>query len=137
VKFLSTIILALCVQAKISAQEIVQLEYYFDSDPGYGAAIQIPFTSDTVIDIETSISLAMLNDGLHSLYVRARDTLGNWSFIQKRSFLKDAEIAAMGTDVTNMEYYFDIDPGYKNGMPMPLVSGSDIVVFDSLNLESL
>ncbi|MEE9465197.1 MAG: cadherin-like domain-containing protein, partial [Candidatus Neomarinimicrobiota bacterium] len=68
--------------------DIVQLEYFIDTDPGYGLAMQVPITPDTTIDTTFNASLAGVPDGFHYLSVRARDASGQWTNSFIRPFLK-------------------------------------------------
>lgn len=60
---------------------IAKLEYYLDYDPGNGLAINIPFTPNPSVDIQTAINLDLtgLPLGEHIIYVRALDNQGVWS----------------------------------------------------------
>jgi gliding motility-associated-like protein len=91
---------------------IMALEYYIDTDPGYGAGTTIPLTAATNINISTTIATGALTAGFHSLYLRALDQDGVWSEIESRSFFLDAFSKGLITDI---EYFFNTDPGYGSG----------------------
>ncbi|MEN9347104.1 MAG: hypothetical protein RLZZ77_615, partial [Bacteroidota bacterium] len=60
-------------------QEIVEVEYYFDADPGLGNGTPIALTAFTgSADLE--LSLDGLANGVHTLYIRVKDANGLWSF---------------------------------------------------------
>lgn len=107
---------------KTSIQEltdIIEMEYYFDVDPGYGSATQINITPDKDInDKVTSISVAGLSKGVHTLFIRTKDEQGAWSLCNSKTILiANPQIV---TDIVEIEYYFDSDPGYGMGTAISL-----------------
>jgi len=57
----------------VHATEIVQIEYFFDEDPGFGNATPVTVTPGQQITVTTNANLSNLSTGLHRLYVRAKD----------------------------------------------------------------
>ncbi len=53
------------------ATALQQLEYFIDTDPGFGLATSVSFTAGT--DISTSFSVNGLANGLHNFYIRSRN----------------------------------------------------------------
>lgn len=101
------------------------VEYFFDSDPGYGKGVVIK-------DIEKGtnrlvIDLGDLPTGAHVLYVRSRDEDGQWSVTVCRPFYvcRSANLAAL-------EYFFDKnDPGQGKATSIALpTTGSDVITFE-------
>lgn len=136
-KYYKTIFIILWTSMTLSAQEIVQMEYFFDTDPGFGMAEQISVSPDSSIFIETTLSVDMLSNGIHTLYMRVRDTIDTWSFTQKRSFLKDPSLTGQNTDIIALEYFFDTDPGLGNGYSISVTPGADIFFLDNVILDGL
>ena len=101
------------------------VEYFFDSDPGYGKGVVIK-------DIEKGtnrlvIDLGDLPTGAHVLYVRSRDEDGQWSVTVCRPFYvcRSANLAAL-------EYFFDNnDPGQGKATSIALpTTGGDVITFE-------
>lgn len=66
------------------------LEYYVDTDPGLGNAVNIPVTP--ALDIANTImniNVERLSPCGHVLYIRARDAAGNWSLINTYKFTNE------------------------------------------------
>ena len=62
-----------------SPQNITQVEYFVDSDPGFGNGTSIGISAGTDLNPSITADLSSLSDGFHVLYVRAKDTEGDWS----------------------------------------------------------
>jgi hypothetical protein len=90
---------------------VTHLEYFIDSDPGYGlaTAVESPFT----------IPLTDLSPGVHTVYIRAKDEKGQWSQTISRQFVKRQGYSESATAPNTMEYFIDNDPGYGNGDNSP------------------
>ena len=107
------------------------VEYFFDTDPGYGNGFVIK-------DVEKGanrivIDLGDLPTGAHVLYVRSRDEARQWSVTICRPFYvcRSAELSAI-------EYFFDDkDPGHGKAISVVLPKMSDNVVTFEVKLEGL
>jgi hypothetical protein len=109
------------------SQNIVKVEYFFDTDPGYHAGTQLPVVPPTphLSNFTFNASIAGLDDGFHKLYVRAEDENGVWSLSNNRPFLKNT-VSTQMYDLTEVEYFFDNDPGPGNGTNVPFTPGPHI-----------
>jgi len=65
---------------------IDQAEYYFDSDPGQGGGTPITVSKDgnfdsdfEEVDLEIDMSTTGLDVGLHTMYIRFKNSKGEWS----------------------------------------------------------
>lgn len=88
------------------------VEYFFDTDPGYGQGRHLAATEG---EQQLSLSLDELGYGAHILFVRTSDDQGSWSSVEAHPFFicdREGFIA--------MEYYFDTDPGHGLGTPVTL-----------------
>jgi hypothetical protein len=101
------------------------VEYFFDSDPGYGKGVVIK-------DIEKGtnrlvIDLGNLPTGAHVLYVRSRDEEGQWSVTVCRPFY-----VCRRANLTALEYFFDnSDPGQGKATPIALpTTGGNVITFE-------
>jgi len=105
---------------KVTSQNIIRIEYFFDNDPGFGNGISIPIvTGSTIANLNATISLSSISEGKHMLYVRSQDDQGNWSITNKRQIAQMPHIVAM-------EYFFDTDPGFGNGIQIPVATDTAI-----------
>lgn len=134
---LLSLILTLFSSGLLTGQQIDKVEYFIDTDPGFGNGTHIPVSPNTNIDVETSISIAGINSGIHTIYFRVCDTSGVWSFIQKRTFLKDLIETPIQRDIVSMEYFFDIDPGEGNGNALSFSQNTEVEIIDGLDLSQL
>lgn len=106
----------------LSQADIVSMEYFFDTDPGVGSANPIPVTAGTSINESVTIPTAALNNGNHTLYIRALDSDGIWSILESRSFLIDA--FSIGR-ISGIEYFYNSDPGIGNATQLNFAAPVD------------
>ena len=113
------------------AQNIVQGEYFYNSDPGFGKGFQIDMPSPaTDISIDFSISeLNSLADGIHTIYFRFKDSEGVWSHTYKRVFIKQTP-KGEARNIDYFEYYFGDDPGLGNGIEVPVTDPENEITID-------
>lgn len=111
-----------------TASNINKVEYFYDVDPGYGNGVNVPVTPSVnmpALVINTDVSL--LSNGVHTLYIRTRDSLGLWSITNSLNFAKVQSPFGNPNSITNItqaEYYFDTDPGFGNGVSIPNLVGA-------------
>ena len=107
--------------------DIVELEYFFDNDPGFGNATSLTISAGQVIDINPLIPES-LSAGRHTISVRAKNTDGVWGIAEKRTIYINPTVAGSPIpDITKIEYYFDgADPGIGNGIDLPITPGQVI-----------
>lgn len=110
-----------------TTDSIVQAEYFYDTDPGFGNGQSIPVNvSDTVHLINFDLNTAGLSAGIHNLYVRTKSKYGLWSVVSQRAFYsKPGEILFT---IDSLEYFYDEDPGIGNGTPISVTSGDSITL---------
>ncbi|PQV47891.1 putative secreted protein (Por secretion system target) [Jejuia pallidilutea] len=101
------------------ASNIAAMEYFIDTDPGFGNANSIAVNSNTgSVNQNISIPLGTLDVGFHELYIRTQDDLGEWSLYDKRTFFVTPEQAV--SPIVSAEYFYDTDPGFGNGTTVAL-----------------
>ena len=98
-----------------AAAQSLEVEYYWDSDPGLGAATTttVPVSNDG--SIQFSAPTTGLTPGRHRLFVRAYHKNGdNCHFAP--TLVKDIDVfdPVRGTNLQLVEYFWDTDPGYGN-----------------------
>jgi hypothetical protein len=126
-RFLLMILITLNSLVSI-AQNITVVEYFFDSDPGYGFGTSVAITPATSITNFTfPIDITAASDGFHALFVRAKDANNNWSAAYSRPFYKlSATTFAPVPNVNKLEYFIDSDPGYGLGVDVPVTPAVSI-----------
>ncbi|MBX2899353.1 MAG: gliding motility-associated C-terminal domain-containing protein [Cyclobacteriaceae bacterium] len=67
--------------SELAAQNLVRMEYFIDTDPGFGLGQSISFTPASSINLPVAINLTGIPSGNHVLGVRAKDDKGYWSDI--------------------------------------------------------
>jgi hypothetical protein len=114
-----------------SPSKLVRGEYFFNTDPGQGNGTSFSYSSADSIDQSFSISTSGLNPGVHQLFTRVKDSLGQWSE-SRAVFFRIGQSYANNNIVSKLasaEYYFGSDPGPGNGIPYT------INITDSLELN--
>jgi hypothetical protein len=111
------------------------MEYFFDTDPGFGHATVMPLTSDSIINSTFQYNLSGLTGGVHMLGVRARDSSGGWSQTVVRQIIVSSGINS--PNIVREEYFFDTDPGYGLATPITITPDSLINSTTPFNLTGL
>jgi len=113
-----------------TAGNINKAEYFFDTDPGFGSGTDIPLTpSGDISGMVVNTNVASLHGGVHTLYIRTRDNAGKWSIAQTANFVKVQGLYGnpySAGNVVKMEYFFNSDPGWGNGVDIPVTAATDI-----------
>ncbi len=121
-RFGPTITQTFIVQPPAEEQQILYAEYYWDSDPGFGHGIRIPLTPGQSASIDNyAVSTSGLAPGDHRLGVRVYGTKG-WGPTLTQTVLVKSDVQE-NWQILYAEYYWDTDPGFGHGTPIPLVVG--------------
>ena len=123
------------VPDRIIPTNIVRMEYYFDNDPGYGNAVQVTITPDINTDNTFALNISGLPEGIHKLSVRTLNIEGRWSETTSCVYYQP-DLSGV-KEIVNMEYYFDVDPGFGNGTPVSFTQGLTPSAVTGLNTSSL
>ncbi len=112
----------------IAQPNISRVEYYVDTDPGYGNGINVPFSGTNNITTSFTVNMAPLNQGVHVVGVRSRDVNGAWSLDNKWIFLKPyaGGGSVLVPNINRVEYFIDADPGYGKGTALSIVPGTNL-----------
>jgi hypothetical protein len=90
---------------------IVGLEYFIDTDPGFGLAERVEnFTPGTGVSTAFTVDLDNVEPGLHNLYVRAFDENGKWSMTQYITFVMLEE--EIDRNIAAIQYFINTDTGF-------------------------
>ncbi|MFM2226172.1 MAG: hypothetical protein RJA07_2374 [Bacteroidota bacterium] len=133
-KILFLIIACSVLSVRLFGQsKIDKAEWFVDVDPGVGNATLLANYSPAVDSINAvaynlNLTSLNLNSGIHYLFVRGRNVLGNWGLTQFQPFFITPNGGAV---ITNAEYFFDTDPGVGLATALSITTLSDSATFNS------
>ncbi|HUC82322.1 MAG TPA: T9SS type A sorting domain-containing protein, partial [Flavisolibacter sp.] len=107
----------LYVAQRAKAGAITAAEYFFDADPGHGAAQPLDIVAGDSLRLVGEIELPFTQLGLHQLYIRTRTADGIWSLVESRPVYVSSRV---NTTIAGAEYFFDEDPGHGGGTPIAI-----------------
>lgn len=112
------------------AEEIVEVEYFINTDPGYGLATAVTITTALSIeDFSFDIDLSAVDEGLQNLFVRVKDAAGKWSEASRRTFVKYQIPGTLLDDASPLvyaEYFVNEEPGFGNGIPVEFTATTTV-----------
>lgn len=112
---------------------IVKAEYYVDSDPGFGAGYAVPLVPAVSQNVDFALSTS-IPAGIHLLYVRVLDELGQWSStLTKLIFV----VNSGNTPIAAAEYFIDEDPGFGMGTSIPVALSNEQSLSFNINKDGL
>ncbi len=122
----------------VSASDIVKIEYFFNSDPGFGNGTDITIpSSDSIVDLNVTLPIENLEYGFNTAYFRALDDSGKWSLTYYRVFMKMNTIVE-DKSINRIEYFINTDPGFGQGTPIAFSqTDEDISVDHTIDLSGL
>jgi subtilase family serine protease len=106
---------------------VVQGEYFVDTDPGFGAGTALTIAPGMDISsLMFSLDLGPVNPGAHQLFVRFKDSRGNWGQTNVRAFYNDGLQTSDTSRAALLagEYFIDNDPGFGKGTVIPVEASS-------------
>jgi len=105
----------------INAQPVInRVEYYVNTDPGYGLGIPLTITPAANLNsLSFNLDISSYPIGLTMVGVRSRDANGAWSH-DNRWLIAKLPQQSNSPNVTRTEYYINTDPGYGNGTPVTI-----------------
>ena len=121
----------------VFAQNITQVEYYINTDPGFGSGTSVSIIAGTDLDLSFTVNLSSVSDGFHVLYVRAKDADGDWSVATARPFLKADLTSEAPQNITQVEYFVDSDPDFGHGTSVGISAGTDLNSSFTAGLSSM
>ncbi len=125
-KKFTIIILLAALHFTALCQNVVQGEYFIDTDLGYGNNTLVNFapTSDGTFNL--SITVSSYTPGFHKLYIRTKDDSGRWSLTARRNI--EVLASEVKTTIVNGEYFIDTDPGFGLATPLSITSPDSILL---------
>lgn len=119
-----------------ASNNIVKFEYFYDSDPGFEQGIQVSVSPDSSIVLEGGFSTNDLSQGLHNLFVRAKDGANRWSTTQQTPIMVIGTGSGYG-NLAALEYFIDTDPGVGSGTAVSVQPRNDATTYFNVNLNSV
>ena len=103
---------------------VKQLEYFLDTDPGFGNGTILNTNQARLSLKEFTIPLSNITEGVHTLHLRAKDNDNNWSTVITRTFLKPSTGGTL--EIDKVEYFIDTDPEFGQAINIPLSNVTDL-----------
>ncbi|MCF8299299.1 MAG: PKD domain-containing protein, partial [Saprospiraceae bacterium] len=126
----------LIIALSLSAQNnLIQGEYFFDTDPGFGNGTPLSFTQNDTVNLDFNVNISSLSCGFHNLFVRFKDTANRWSIYESVTFF--VESVGNPTQLVQGEYFFDTDPGFGNATPLTFTANDTLDLNLNINTSSL
>ena len=113
----------LCLSLFAAAQNVVQLEYFLDTDAGFGKNTLVAVTPSPDGPFSFTLDVSAASVGYHSLYMRTKDSNGLWSHTTMRNVevFKNNGAASLAS----ADYFFDTDPGIGKAISTTLTTRAD------------
>ncbi len=112
----------------VTQAQLLNGEYYFDTDPGAGNATALSATDGSYNQwmemINTSANNLSLSPGIHLLGIRVKSKDGNWSPAFKSAIKITDATTQKSIQIAAAEYYIDNDPGTGAATPMLAIDGN-------------
>lgn len=124
-------------EQSVTAPGLTQAEYFFDTDPGQGKGKNLPLTAGGVVDLATSLPIDNLSPGVHTLFVRFKDSEGRWSLMEGRLFFIQ-DLAGTMPQLTRIEYFFnDANPERGKATPLAFTPAGIVDLEEKIDLTGL
>jgi Secretion system C-terminal sorting domain len=119
--------------APLPAGNMVQFEYFFNTDPGAGngTPIPVPVPQPDLNNFALSIPTTALPQGFYRAYLRSRDANGQWSHTGYAFFSNVVapvypSAPPAPVNIVKLEYAIDASPPFGGGTDIPIVPGLDV-----------
>lgn len=111
--------------------DIVEIEYFFDSDPGPNAGTSVSVGPGNNINHSFSIDASNLSYGGHYLLLRAKDSNGKWTRTVQQQVITPLDTfmspyPPANHNIVALEYFIDDDPGQSMATDVPISAGLNI-----------
>jgi Secretion system C-terminal sorting domain len=112
------------------SSDLIEAEYFFDTDPGFGNGTNLSATTGDSILVDTSVPTIGLDPGFHKLFVRSKNEVGIWTLYEGRTIFIQSPVDPIEPLMSYAEYFYDEDPGIGNGTAFA-VTPDDSLMFDA------
>ncbi|TAD92614.1 MAG: hypothetical protein EAY75_02110 [Bacteroidetes bacterium] len=104
-------------KSNLPTSNVARAEYFFNTDPGFGNGTPVNITPGAAAaDVLVNLNVQALPLGINQLYLRTANAAGQWSITNRAPFVKNRQ----GDAITRIEYFYDTDPGFGNGIPVAI-----------------
>ncbi len=118
-----SILVLLSAALLCTGQKINKAEYFIDTDPGFGKAVNIPIAvAANDVSLSYSVNISALSQGFHIMIIRTRDNLGRWSSSFERVFYVYKSQGDAAAKINRAEYFIDTDPGFGSAVNIPIAT---------------
>jgi len=128
------LLLAILIYPGIVNGGLVAFKYYWN-DGSFADAQTLALQGGQSVEQQLSVILNDAPLGINHLHMRVEDSNGRASHPLTFTFYKTLNAALI--PIVAAEYFWDNDPGWGQGIPLPLVSGTVIETNLTLNVENL
>jgi hypothetical protein len=108
-------LIALYLAGTVAYAQVTAGEWFVGTDPGQGQGNPISWDAADTVHWANSLN-AQLPAGMHTVGLRVRDALGQWSHTQVRHV--NVRPSAGPTPLVATEWFMDEDPGFGQGEPV-------------------
>ena len=116
--------------------QIQRAEWFVDQDPGFNMATPVSNLSPaSEVDFNLNLDIRNYGPGLHRFHIRTLDDAGTWSQTLSQTFYVLSRDSA--SELSYLEWFWDIDPGFGEAYPVPNVSGDTLDSSWAIDLDSL
>lgn len=116
--------------------EVIQAEYFWDTDPGLGSATTIlafDGSLDEAIEDLFNSAVSVPSTGLHTFNIRIKGLDNTWSNLFSYVInVGSPTLISRDVEVTQAEYYWDTDPGAGSATPILAFDGNLDEAIESL-----
>jgi hypothetical protein len=112
---------------------IIEAEYFFNNDPGFGNANSITVTAgNTFVLNNYDVVTENLSEGIHFLYIRCKNVNNKWSVPVRRVLYVSPNLNSP-SPIIAAEYFIDTDPGFDLGNTITITAGNTVQInFDAI-----
>lgn len=119
------VLLALLILPDVITAQYSRVEYFIDTDPGYGKATSVTLPQND--ECNFTIDMNAVSDGFHILYIRVKSADERWSKTVSRPFTKMAVAKDDLPEFVKAEYFIDSDPGYGKATAITGITGDSLM----------
>ncbi|PIY12408.1 MAG: hypothetical protein COZ17_03625 [Flavobacteriaceae bacterium CG_4_10_14_3_um_filter_33_47] len=116
---------------------VTEIEYFFDTDPGVGNAINVDITDAANINETLLLPINSLSSGIHILHMRTKNDVNKWSLYARQTFYIANFSSTLNNSIIEAEYFFDTDPGVGNAQPLTITNGTTLNTTFAIPLNSI